>query len=118
MSNIKSILALFILFNLQTITKSEIEPIEIPINSHISSYDLNSENEYNKYFIINYTEEDLSSKNYLIISTYNSSYDKNAFIYTSFTEKNPSADKRDYLSQILGKNEIIINVAKLKGKSK
>ena len=118
MSNIKPILALFILFILQTITKSEIEPIEIPINSHISSYDLNSENEYNKYFIINYTEDDLSGKNYLIISTYNSSYDKNAFIYTSFTEKNPSADKRDYLSQILGKNEIIINVAKLKGKSK
>ena len=103
---------------LQQIIKAEIEPTEIPINFYSSLIELNSENSYNKYFVINYKEEDLINNNYLIISTNNSLYDQNAFIYTSFSEKNPSAENRNYCSQILGKNEIIINISKLKRNSK
>ena len=118
MSKIKGLLILF-LFKLSfSIINSEYEPTEIPINYYFTSVELNSKNSFNQYFVINYKEEDLDNKNYLTISTYNSIYDKNAFIYTSFTEKNPSADNRDYTSQILGKNEVIINTSKLKGKTK
>ena len=118
MPKIRSFLSIFVLILIQQIIKAEIEPTEIPINFYSSLIELNSENSYNKYFVINYKEEDLINNNYLIISTNNTQYDQNAFIYTSFTEKNPSAENRNYCSQILGKNEIIINISKLKGNSK
>ena len=103
---------------LSLINTQNIEPIKIQIDSFKDSIELNSDNSFNKYFLIEYKEEDLNNKNYLTIYTYNSIYDKNAFIYVSFTEQNPSPEKRDYVSQILEKNEIIINVSKLKGKNK
>lgn len=103
---------------LSLVNTQNIEPIKIQIDSFKDSIELNSDNSFNKYFLIEYKEEDLNNKNYLTIYTYNSIYDKNAFIYVSFTEQNPSPVKRDYVSQILEKNEIIINVSKLKGKNK
>ena len=114
----KNIFLLFIFLGLSSIIKAEIEPTEISIDSpYKDNIELNEENSFNKYFVINIKEDILINQKYLIISTDNSIYNKNAFIYTSFTEKNPSADKRDYSSQYLTKNEIIINVSKLKSKS-
>ena len=118
MPKIRTLLYIFVVIFLQAKIKAEIEPTEIPINSYISSIKLNSENSYSRYFVINYKEEDLINTNYLIISTNNTIYDQNAFIYISFNEKNPSAENRNYFSQTLGKNEIIINISKLKGNSK
>ena len=116
--NLLIILNIFIPLILLVNTQ-EIEPIKIPINSYNDSIELTADNSLSKYFVIEYDENDLNNKNYLTIYTYtNSLYNKNAFIYVSFNEKNPSADKRDYVSQILEKNEVIINVSKLKGKNK
>ena len=60
----------------------------------------------------------LSNKNYLVIKAESTSFQNPAFVYTSFTEKNPSADIRTFYSQTLGKNEIILNISKLKGFNK
>ena len=111
MSLIKTLLILSIV--LFPLIKSETEPISIPIK-YSSTFTLSESNSFNKYFVINYSESDISSANYLIISANTKSYSLPGFIYFSFSEKNPSSEKRDYLSQHLGKNEIIINTQKLK----
>ena len=120
MSKINLLIILNILISLILLVNTkEVEPIKIPINSYNDLIELTTDNSLNNYFVIEYEENDIKNNNYLTIYTYtNSLYDKNAFIYVSFTEKNPSADKRDYVSQLLEKNEIIINVSKLKGKNK
>ena len=120
MSKINLLIILNILIPLILLVNTkEVEPIKIPINSYNDLIELTTDNSLNNYFVIEYEENDIKNNNYLTIYTYTYSlYDKNAFIYVSFTEKNPSADKRDYVSQLLEKNEIIINVSKLKGKNK
>ena len=115
MSNIKKFLTLFILINIQYLIKAQIEPTEIPINyEDTEPQDLSED----KYFVIKYSESDIKDINYLTVT---SKVDKEiyapGFIYISFTEKNPSVEKRDYFSQVLGKNEVIINASQLKGKS-
>ena len=121
MSKKKNILNIIIIIGLiqlfTSLITQEIEPKQLPID-YSGTIEINEENNFNKYFFIQYKEDDLKDNNYLIISTFNSIYDKNAFIYISFNEKNPSPDKRDYASQYLEKNEVIINTLKLKGKNK
>ena len=113
----KNILSLLIIYLSFALIQSEIEPDSIPME-HKETITLSEENSFNKYYVINYSEADLENENYLLISTQSTSYSKPGFIYVSFSEKNPSADKRDYLSQNLGKNEIIISTSKLKNKTK
>ena len=98
MSKIKFfIIQHFFLLILSLVNTQNIEPIKIQIDSFKDSIELNSDNSFDEYFLIEYKEEDLNNKNYLTIYTYNSIYDKNAFIYVSFTEQNPSPEKRDYV---------------------
>ena len=111
------LLSILLSQSLSKIELNEVEPEQISIN-YSSSFSLNSLNSFNKYFVIIYSDTDLKDINYITISSLSEKYDNPGFIYTSFTEKNPSADNRQYLSQNLGKNEIIINTSKLKGNSK
>ena len=95
----------------------QIEPEKISIDFS-KSLKLTQDSSFNAYFVLEYTEQDLSNKNMVKISTTISNFENPAFIYASFSEKNPSADSRNFYSQSLGKNEIIINVSKLKSASK
>ena len=109
----KNLIPLLLLINLHHSIKAKTEPTEITIN--YSEYlSLETEN----YFVIKYSEEDLIDIEYLTITTRGPAYDTPAFIYISLTEENPSAEERLYTSQNLGKNEIIISVAKLHGYSR
>ena len=112
MSSIKNLITLLLLLSLQQFVITQIEPEEIPINSlnYSESFDLKGD----KYYVINYTEEDLKKFVYITITTIGDVYNTPGFIYTSFTEKNPSANNRSYVSQSLGKNEIIIHQSKFK----
>ncbi len=112
-SSLKNMIVLLLLIGLQNLIKAEVEPEAIKIE-YSTSLKINGD----KYYVINYSESDLNNKNYLTIRTNSNEYNTAGFIYASFTEKNPSADKRNYSSQSLDKNEVIINVSKLKGKSK
>ena len=108
MKAFKNLIPLLLLINLHHSIKAQTEPTPITIN-YSDSLSLETEN----YFVINYSEEDLIDIEYLTITTKGPAYDTPAFIYISFTEKNHSAEERLYASQNLGKNEIIISVAKL-----
>ena len=112
-SSLKNMIVLLLLIGFQNLIKAEVEPEAIKIE-YSTSLKINGD----KYYVINYSESDLNNKNYLTIRTNSNEYNTAGFIYASFTEKNPSADKRNYSSQSLDKNEVIINVSKLKGKSK
>ena len=113
MSRIKNFLLLLLIISLQNLIKAQIEPESIPID-YSSLLDLNGD----KYFVINYSNSDLNNINYLTITSQSIEYNNPGFIYISFTQEHPSADDRIYLSQNLGKNEVIINVSKLKNYSK
>ena len=110
MSNMKIILALLIFLNIQYLTLAQVDPTPIPINHSDEVTD-------EKYFVVNYSEDDLKDINYVIISTKVNNINYPGFIYVSLTEKNPSPEKRDYTSQNLGKNEVIMNASSLKGKT-
>ena len=115
MSDIKKLLTLLILINIQCLIKAQSDPIEIPLNYEETEFqDLYQD----KYFVIKYKDSDLKDINYLTFTSKveNDIYSP-GFIYISLTEKFPRVDKKDYFSQVLGKNEVIINVSKLKGKS-
>ena len=115
MSDIKKLLTLLILINIQCLIKAQSDPIEIPLNYEETEFqDLYQD----KYFVIKYKDDDLKDINYLTFTSKveNDIYSP-GFIYISLTEKFPRVDKKDYFSQVLGKNEVIINVSKLKGKS-
>ena len=87
----------------------EVEPEKISIDFS-KSLKLTQDSSFNAYFVLEYTEQDLSNKNMVKISTKISNFENPAFIYASFSEKNPSADSRNFYSQSLGKNEIIISI--------
>ena len=112
-SNSKNFVLLLFLISLQQLIKAEVEPESIKIGD---SKELNINGD--KYLVLDYTDEELANKNYVLIRAKSSIYNSPGLLYISFTEKNPSPDKRDYSSQSLEKNEIIINVSKLKGKTK
>ena len=113
MSNLRNIFTLLLIISLQNLIITQTEPESIPIN-YSKSFNLNGD----KYFIINYSDSDLTDVQYLTITSKSSLYDTPGFIYISFTQINPSANNRTYSSQSLGKNEVIINVSKLKQNSK
>ena len=103
MSNSKFLMLLLISISLQSLIKTQ-APEELNKFNHSLSFTLNGD----KNYVINYSEKDLINMFYLTISTYGLTYDTPGFIYVSFTE-NPSVENRTYLSQSLGKNEIIIH---------
>ena len=113
MSYLKNLLTLIILISLQNLIISQTEPESITIN-YSGSFTLNGD----KFFVINYSDSDLTNINYITITSQSTTYNTPGFIYISFTQKNPSANDRKYASQSLGKNEVIINVSKLKQNSK
>ena len=117
MSNYKFLFFILFIIFLQSKIQCEVEPEKISIGFS-DKRTLYEESSFNAYFVLEYTEQDLSNKNNLVISAKSSSFDNPAFIYTSFTEKNPSADNRAFYSQSIGLNELIINTLKLKNSTK
>ena len=113
MANLKNLVTLLLIICLQNLIITQSQPESIPIN-YSNSFNLNGD----KYFIINYSESDLTNVNFITITSKSSSYDTPGFIYISFTQINPSANNKTYSSQSLGKNEVIINVSKLKQNTK
>ena len=117
MSKLNTFLFVILLMALNINIICEIEPKIISID-YSEEMKLSQDSLFNAYYALEYKEEDLLNNNFLIIKAESLSFQNPAFIYTSFTEKNPSADKRAFYSQSLGKNEIIINISKLKGFNK
>ena len=117
MSKFKTLFFILFLITLFTKIICDLEPSIISID-YSEEIKLSKDSLFNVYYALQYTEEDLSNKNYLVIKAESTSFQNPAFIYTSFTEKNPSADIRTFYSQTLGKNEIILNISKLKGFNK
>ena len=117
MKKIKKILFVFILISLHSKIICDIEPETIPID-YSKEIILSQDSLFSKYYSIEYTEQDLSDKNFLVITTKSSTYQNPAFIFASFTEKNPSSNNRTFYSQSLGNNEIILNITKLKNFTK
>ena len=113
MSKFKTLFFILFLITLFTKIICDLEPSIISID-YSEEIKLSKDSLFNVYYALQYTEEDLSNKNYLVIKAESTSFQNPAFIYTSFTEKNPSADIRTFYSQTLGKNEIILNISKLK----
>ena len=103
---------IFFIF-LQANILCEEEPIKISIDFS-DELELNKENSFNKYFNLEYQEEDLEEGNILIITTNSENYLSPGYIYASLEEKNPSPDSRQFSSQLLGKNNLYINISKLK----
>ena len=97
-SNSKNFVLLLFLISLQQLVKAEVEPESIKIGD---SKELNINGD--KYFVLDYTDEELANKNYVVIRAKSSKYNSPGLLYISFTEKNPSPDKRDYSSQSLEK---------------
>ena len=113
MPRIKNLILFLFILSLKNLIKAQEEPESISID-YSSLLDINGD----KYFVINYSNSDLENINYLTITSQSIEYNNPGFIYISFTQENPSADDRIYSSQSLGKNEVIINVSKLKDYSK
>ena len=111
------ILLFIISLQLQSIVKCEEDPEVINIDDS-KSLTLTEKTSYNAYFALEYTKKELSNYNNIIISTKSSSFDNPAFIYASFSAKNPSADDRTFYSQSLGINELILNTTKLNDSTK
>ena len=103
---------IFFIF-LQANILCEEEPIKISIDFS-DELELNKENSFNKYFNLEYKEEDLEEGNILVITTNSENYLSPGYIYASLEEKNPSPDSRQFSSQLLGKNNLYINISKLK----
>ena len=91
----------------------EEEPIKISINFS-DEFELNKDNSFNKYFNLEYKEEDLEKGDILFISSNSDNYLTPGYIYASFEEKKPTPDSRQFSSQLLGKNNLYINISKLK----
>ena len=116
MSNYNFWYILFALIVLQTNIICEVETESISIGQS-KQLKLNAENSFNAFFDLKCSDEDLSSGNILVISSKPNSYLSPGYIYTSFENKNPSADSREFSSQLLGKNNIYINTSNLKNHS-
>lgn len=99
MLKIRNIISLLLILSLQNLINAQTEPESISID-YSSIINVSGD----KYFVINYSASDLSDVNYLTITSQAMEYNNPGFIYISFTQKNPSADDRTYLSQSLGKN--------------
>ena len=117
MKNYKLLISLLLLFISQSYIMCQVDPEKISIGDQ-KEITLNKDNSFNSFFFLEYTEQDLSSGDILVISSTPDSYLTPGYIYTSFEETNPSADKRQFSSQNLGKNSLFISTSKLKEKSK
>ena len=117
MVNFKLLISLLLLFISQSYILCQVEPEKISIGD-TKELSLTKENSFNSFFYLEYTEQDLSNGDILVISSTPDSYLTPGYIYTSFEEANPSADKRQFTSQNLGKNNLFISTSKLKEKSK
>lgn len=112
MANFKIIFFILFIISIKSKILKEVEPepISIDYSKEIILYENSS---FNAYFVLEYTKEELSNKNFLIITTKSEVFQNPAFIYASFTEKNPSSGNKTFCSQSIGKNELILNVSKL-----
>ena len=117
MKNFKLLTFILLLFISQSCILCQVEPEKISIGD-TKELSLTKENSFNSFFYLEYTEQDLSNGNILVISSTPNSYLTPGFIYTSFEEANPSANNRQFSSQNLGKNNLFISTSKLKEKSK
>ena len=106
------IIFIFLIF-LQANILCEEEPIKISIDFS-DEFVLSKDNSFNKYFDLEYKEEDFSEEDILVISSNSDNYLTPGYIYASLEEKNPSPDSRQFSSQLLGKNYLYINISKLK----
>ena len=112
MSKLNCSIFFIFLFFLQTNILCQEEPTKISIDFS-DEFEL-KDNAFNKYFDLEYNEEDLAEGDILVISTNSENYLSPGYIYASFQEKNPSPDSGQFSSQLLGKNNLYINISKLK----
>ena len=117
MKNFKLFISILLLFISQSNILCQDEPEKISIGDS-KELSLTKDNSFNSFFVLEYTEQDLSNGDILVISSTPDSYLTPGYIYSSFEETKPSADKRQFSSQNLGKNSLFISTSKLKEQSK
>ena len=104
-----------IIFQANIFCQDEPEKVSINFNDTLT---LDSENSFNKFYVLEFSEEELEEGSIIEISTTPTNYAIPAYIYCSFENENPSADSREFTSQTLGKNIVFINSSKMKGHEK
>ena len=98
---------------LQIIVLCEDEPQKIQFGFS-DTLELSKDKSFNKFFNLEYTEEELIEGSILVISSTSEDFLSPGYLYASFEAKNPSPDSRQFSSQLLGKNNLYINTSKLK----